>query len=208
MVVGAIYTSGYFDAPAENDIRGITAPVNSSTGEKLASLEIKGRAPKTGYERDLFSSAWAEIDGCDMRNYILQRDLTNILLDTDGCTVRSGQLKDPYTGKVINFVRGPETSDDVQIDHIVALSDAWQKGAQQLSDIKRYEFANDPINLQATDGPTNTQKGDSDAATWLPPDTSFRCSYVTKQIEVKTKYSLWITRSEYDAMNEVLSSCS
>lgn len=207
LIVGAIYSAGYFDPPAENDIRGITAPVQSTTGEKLARLEIKGRAPKTGYERELFSSAWAEVDGCDMRNFILQRDLSDELLDEDGCRVLSGQLSDPYTGRLISFVRGTETSDDVQIDHVVALSDAWQKGAQQLNELERYEFANDPINLQATDGLTNMQKGDSDAASWLPPNTIFRCEYVTRQIDVKTKYKLWVTRSEYEAMNQTLQSC-
>jgi hypothetical protein len=121
--------------------------------------------------------------------------------------VATGILQDPYTGRTINFVRGVRTSLAVQIDHVVAVSDAWQKGAQQLSADSRYSFYNDPLNLLAVDGPTNEAKGDGDAATWLPPNKAFRCSYVSRQIAVKFKYKLWITSAEKDAMTRVLSSC-
>lgn len=207
LIIGAYYSSDSFKPPAENDIKGMTKAVETSTGDMLASLPIKGRAPRTGYERELFSAAWAEVDGCDMRNFILQRDLTDEVLSRDNCTVLSGTLNDSYSGKQIQFLRGTTTSDDVQIDHVVALSDAWQKGAQQITELERYEFANDPLNLQATDGPTNQQKSDSDAASWLPSNASFRCTYVTRQVEVKYKYKLWMTRSEYEASNNVLKSC-
>ena len=106
-----------------------------------------------------------------MRNYILARDMTNISYVEDACKVQSGTLADPYTGSTINFARGADTSDDVQIDHVVALSDAWQKGAQQLTSADRYSLANDPLNLLAVDGTANQNKGDSDAASWLPPST-------------------------------------
>ena len=139
----------------------------------LATLTIKGRAPRTGYDRDLFGQAWADVDrnGCDTRNDILRRDLTRYTLKagTHGCLVLKGTLNDPYTGTTISFVRGQGTSNAVQIDHVVALSDAWQKGAQQWSQTRRTAFANDPLNLLAVDGPTNLRKGDGDAATWLPP---------------------------------------
>ncbi|WP_371416483.1 HNH endonuclease family protein [Pseudarthrobacter sp. NIBRBAC000502770] len=138
----------------------------------LATLPIKGRAPKTGYDRAQFGQAWADVDrnGCDTRNDILKRDLTGVsYTNSVPCKVQSGTLADPYTGKTISFARGSATSSAVQIDHVVALSDAWQKGAQQLTAEQRTAFANDPLNLQATDGPTNQQKGDGDAATWLPP---------------------------------------
>ena len=125
----------------------------------------------------------------------------------ESCNVTQGTLNDPYTGKVIAFVRGSATSGDVQIDHVVALSDAWQKGAQQLTKDKRIELANDPLELLAVDGPANQQKSDGDAATWLPPNKAFRCQYVTRQIAVKQKYSLWMTQAEYDAVATVLQSC-
>lgn len=177
----------------------------------LAALPIKGRAPKTGYDRALFGQAWADVDrnGCDTRNDILKRDLTGITYTNSvPCKVQSGTLADPYTGSSISFVRGTATSSAVQIDHVVALSDAWQKGAQQLTVEQRTAFANDPLNLQATDGPTNIKKGDGDAATWLPPNKGFRCEYVARQISVKATYSLWVTQAEHDAMANILADCS
>ncbi|MGN7149963.1 GmrSD restriction endonuclease domain-containing protein [Arthrobacter sp. SAFR-179] len=179
--------------------------------ELLASLPIKGRAPKTGYDRAQFGQAWADVDrnGCDTRNDILKRDLTGITYTNSvPCKVQTGTLADPYTGKTISFVRGSGTSTAVQIDHVVALSDAWQKGAQQLTSEQRTAFANDPLNLQATDGPTNQQKGDGDAATWLPPNKAFRCEYVARQISVKATYGLWVTQAEHDAMARILGDCS
>ncbi|WP_308931879.1 DUF1524 domain-containing protein [Arthrobacter sp. SLBN-112] len=177
----------------------------------LATLPIKGRAPKTGYDRAQFGQAWADVDrnGCDTRNDILKRDLTGITYTNSvPCKVQSGTLADPYTGTTISFLRGSATSIAVQIDHVVALSDAWQKGAQQLTAEQRTAFANDPLNLQATDGPTNQQKGDGDAATWLPPNKGFRCEYVARQISVKATYGLWVTQAEHDAMARILGDCS
>ncbi|MFP5312479.1 MAG: HNH endonuclease family protein, partial [Actinomycetes bacterium] len=176
----------------------------------LATLPIKGRAPKTGYDRAQFGQAWADVDrnGCDTRNDILKRDLTGLTYTNSvPCKVQSGTLADPYTGTTISFVRGSGTSSAVQIDHVVALSDAWQKGAQQLTAEQRMAFANDPLNLQATDGPTNIKKGDGDAATWLPPNKGFRCEYVARQISVKATYGLWVTQAEHDAMARILGDC-
>ncbi|WP_346763008.1 DUF1524 domain-containing protein [Arthrobacter sp. Soil736] len=177
----------------------------------LATLPIKGRAPKTGYDRALFGQAWADVDrnGCDTRNDTLKRDLTGITYTNSvPCKVQSGTLADPYTGTTLNFLRGAATSIAVQIDHVVALSDAWQKGAQQLTTEQRTAFANDPLNLQSTDGPTNMKKGDGDAATWLPPNKGFRCEYVARQISVKATYNLWVTQAEHDAMARILADCS
>lgn len=172
----------------------------------LNQLEVKGRAPKSGYERTQFGDGWKTVEGCDTRNIILNRDLEKTAIDTD-CRVISGILHDPYTGKIITYKRGPESSKDVQIDHVVALSDAWQKGAQQLNREKRSELANDPLELLAVDGPSNVVKGDSDAATWLPPNKYFRCEYIARQIAVKLKYKLWITPAEKSAMDQVLLGC-
>lgn len=174
----------------------------------LAKLSVKGRAPFTNYNRDKFASDWETIDGCDMRERILNRDLTSVHdRSTDDCTVLSGTLNDPYTGHIIRFVRGVSTSGAVQIDHVVAIGDAWQTGAQQLSLAQRYQLYNDPLELLAVDGPTNEQKGDGDAAIWLPPNKAYRCRYVARQIAVKLKYNLWVTRAEHNAMVRLLSSC-
>lgn len=180
--------------------------------EVLATLPIKGRAPKTGYDRAMFGQAWADVDrnGCDTRNDILDRDLTakTFKPGTRDCLVLTGILADPYTATTIDFVRGSATSSAVQIDHVVALSDAWQKGAQQLTVEVRTAFANDPLNLLAVDGPSNQQKGAGDAATWLPPNKSYRCDYVARQISVKATYKLWVTQAEHDAMAKVLDGCA
>ena len=177
----------------------------------LEGIPVKGRAPKTGYSRDEFGPAWSDTDhnGCDTRNDILARDLTHETFKpgTNNCVVSTGTLTDKYTGTTINFVRGQDTSSAVQIDHIVPLSDAWQKGAQQLSAGQRKELANDPLNLMSADGATNSAKGDKDAATWLPPNKTFRCEYVSKQVGVKAKYNLWVTQAERDAIAGILASC-
>jgi hypothetical protein len=194
-----------------------TLPASGATqsgGSKLAvtvmkTLVIKGRAPKTGYSRAQFGAAWADVDhnGCDTRNDILHRDLTQVVYRTGTCIVLSGVLHDPYTGKTINFRRGVNTSPAVQIDHVVALSDAWQKGAFAWTVSKRTAFANDPVELLAVDGPINGQKSDSDAASWLPPNRAFRCSFVSRQIAVKSKYGVWVTSAEEAAFSRILASC-
>lgn len=170
----------------------------------LAKLAVKGRAPKTGYSRAKFGDGWGSVAGCAMRERILRRDLTRKRM-VDGCRVRSGVLFDPYTGKIVKYVRGGAS--EVDIDHVVSLSDAWQKGAQRWSFRKRVKFANDPLELLAVGAAVNRAKGDGDAATWLPPNKSFRCAYVARQIAIKRRYGLWVTRAERDAMRRVLARC-
>lgn len=183
-------------------------PVSSKALTALAKLKIKGRAPKTGYAREQFDDGWQYSLGCDTRNRILKRDLASYKLQAgSSCIVDSGVLIDPYTGTRVKFVRGVATSLEVQIDHVVALSDAWQKGAQKLSASERQKFFNDPLNLLAVSGWTNSQKGDSDAASWLPPNKAFRCDYVARQIAVKLKYQLWVTSGESQAMGRILADC-
>ena len=201
-------------------VSGIAAPAQAirfseatevTASSVLSSLPVKGRAAKTGYSRSQFGQAWADVDrnGCDTRNDMLKRDLTNIefKVKTRECVVLSGVLLDRYSGETINFVRGNVTSMEVQIDHVVALSNAWQTGAFKLTLMQRTAFANDPLNLFAVKGRLNSQKGDGDAATWLPPLKSFRCTYVAQQIAVKAKYSLWVTAPEKEAMTRILAAC-
>lgn len=177
----------------------------------LAGLAVKGRAPKTGYSRAQFGPTWRDLDrnGCDQRNDVLRRDLKKFTLKagTHGCLVLAGTLNSPYSGTVVQFVRGRRTSQQVQIDHVVALSDAWQKGAQQWSATRRERFANDFLELRAVDGHSNGSKSDSDAASWLPPNRKYWCGFVAHQIAVKKKYGLWVTRAEHDAMARVLQTC-
>ena len=176
--------------------------------EILEKLEVKGRAPKTGYDREQFYRAWPSIDGCNLRQRIIKRDLgdTAVLAD-DNCTVLSGEFDEPYTGSHLIFYQKSDLTKGLQIDHVVALSDAWQKGAQNLTADERYALATDPLNLLAVDSKTNQGKSDGDAATWLPPNKKFRCTYVARQVSVKYKYHLWLTQAEKDMIAKILGSC-
>jgi hypothetical protein len=173
----------------------------------LNSLEVKGRAAKTGYARSQFPH-WSDPDrnGCDARNDSLKRDLTQISFKTGtrDCKVLTGQLLDPFSGKVITF---SSSKSNIDIDHVVALSNAWQTGAAYFDKTKRAAIANDPLNLIAVDAKLNRQKGDGDAATWLPPLKSYRCDYVARQIAVKAKYGLWVTQPEKGAIIKLLEMC-
>jgi len=188
----------------------IPPAATGKAADVLTTLPVKGRAPRTGYSREQFGQAWTDIDrdGCDQRNQVLARDLVDERFSRgSACVVSSGKLADPYTGSTVPFRRGPKTSDDVQIDHVVSLSNAWQTGAQQLDRRTRTQLANDPLNLIATIGALNQAKGDSDAATWLPPATGYRCPFVARQVAVKARYRLWVTAAERDAILRVLQDC-
>ncbi|MFT3663189.1 MAG: excalibur calcium-binding domain-containing protein [Gordonia sp. (in: high G+C Gram-positive bacteria)] len=217
LTVAVAVTVGLISAPlSATTPTADAAPTQRNTLALLAGLDVKGRAPMTGYSRDRFGHGWSDdVDvqfghnGCDTRNDILKRDLSGVKFKpgTRDCVVASGTLKDPYTGATIRFTRGNSTSTAVQIDHVVALADAWQKGAQRLSPQQRRALANDPRNLLAVDGPTNGRKGAGDAATWLPPRKAYRCTYVAKQVQVKAAYRLWVTRAERDAIKRTLEDC-
>jgi len=184
-----------------------TAQADQDALTVLNSLEVKGRAAKTGYARSQFPH-WSDPDrnGCDARNDTLKRDLTQISFKsgTRDCKVLTGQLLDPFSGKVITF---SSTKSNIDIDHVVALSNAWQTGAAYFDKTKRQQIANDPLNLLAVDFSLNRQKGDGDAATWLPPLKSYRCDYVARQIAVKAKYGLWVTQPEKNAIVKLLEKC-
>jgi hypothetical protein len=180
----------------------------------LDTIPVKGWDPATGYSRDQFGQPWTDnVDvegghnGCDTRNDILKRDLTNVVT-AGSCVVLSGVLHDPYTGKDIQFNREEGTDVLVQVDHVVPLLDAWETGAQHWDQPKRVQLANDPLNLLAVSGKANRKKKASDVAAWLPPNKDFRCEYVTRVVDVKAKYGLWMTQAEHDAASRVLTICS
>jgi hypothetical protein len=191
-----------------SDKKSADAPRGSAL-KALADIEVKGRAPTTGYDRDEFGTAWKDVDhnGCDTRDDILARDLKEIAYrpKTHDCVVVSGVLDDRYTGKTIQFRKA--SAAEVQIDHVVALENAWVTGAFRWSEAKRTELANDPLNLLAVDGSTNESKGSGDAATWLPPRKSYRCAYVARQVAVKKKYGAWMTKAEHAATERILEGC-
>ncbi|MCW2606794.1 MAG: hypothetical protein JWO60_1487, partial [Frankiales bacterium] len=175
----------------------------------LAGLRVQGRGPLTGYDRAAFGQAWADADrnGCDTRNDVLRRDLTDVELDprTRGCVVLRGVLLDPYTGEVVAHERGGGA---VEIDHVVSLSDAWQKGASTWPWEKRVALANDPLDLQATATSVNRAKSGADAASWLPPLRQGRCGFAARQVAVKAKYGLGVTAAERDVLARLLTPCA
>ena len=190
-------------------VRSSTAPPPAdvaATLRQLAALPVKGRAPMTGYRRSRYGEAWVDVDhnGCRTRDDILTRDLLDRQY-RDRCVVVAGTLLDPYTHELVTFRKADAA--EVQIDHVVALADAWQKGAQQWSQDKRVAFANDPLELLAVGRRVNEEKSNSDAASWLPPYKPFRCAFVTRQVQVKARYGLWVTAAERDAIRRVLSGC-
>ena len=177
----------------------------------LATLEVDAAEHGVPYRRDHFGARWADVDrnGCDTRNDVLGRDLTDVARDprTRGCVVVSGTLRDPYTGSIVPFVKGDKTSTAVQIDHVVPLADAWRKGAHRWSPQTRLRFANDPLNLIAVSEAANRAKGDKDASRYLPADDGFVCTYVTRQVAVKAAYRLSVTSDEREALRHALTSC-
>lgn len=197
----------------------ISTSIGEITGEYIASgpaadalngLQVDDRPDSTGYDRDSFGFRATDDDGdgCDVRDDVLARDLTDVIFSAaKRCQVSSGTLADPYTGKTILFVRGRNTSAAVQIDHVVALANAWQSGARDWTTAQRYRFGNDPYNLLAVDGPANQDKGSASAAYWLPTNGEYRCEYVARQIGVKRHYGLTVTTSEKRSMLAVLRAC-
>ncbi|MDE0572881.1 HNH endonuclease family protein [Demequina sp. B12] len=208
-------------SPAATEAAAPTAvPTEGESAEKstvsrylelLDGLEVRSLDPWNNYSRELFGRAWEDVDrnGCDTRNDILRRDLEDIVVrsGTGGCVVATGRLEDPYTGKTIAFERGWGTSNAVEIDHVVAMADAWRKGAQSWTAHDRELFANDPLNLLAVDGPTNQVKGASDPSQWLPPHQEYWCDYGARIVAVKSIYGLWVTREEAETLEELLMTC-
>lgn len=189
----------------------IGAPSSNATDQRLAvdaleTLQVRGKAPRTGYSREMFGPAWFDVDRnrCNTRDDILARDLQERQMD-GSCRVLAGILfPDPYTGENIRFVRGKSL---VDIDHVVALSQAWESGVWQWRFPQRVRFANDPLNLLAVSARANRQKGDREAAAWLPSNRGFRCEFIARQIAVKDKYRLSVTPAEKAAMTRVLRTC-
>lgn len=184
---------------------------SGDAAQTLAGLKVDDAPrPHRQYRRDSFGFKETDADGngCDIREDVLSRDLEGVrYTKPGGCKVAGGVLHDPYTGKTVQFVRGARTSAAVQIDHVVALENAWRSGAWDWPAGRRLEFGNDPYNLLAVDGPANQEKGSASAADWLPEDAGYRCRYVARQIGVKDKYSLSVTTAEKQAMLGVLHGC-
>lgn len=201
-------TSGGSPAPVA------PAPRYDIARQQLKALQVRGWDRVSDFQRFQFGEAWSDDvnvefghNGCNTRDDILRRDLKDLVVRPFTCFAQSGMLVDPYTGSTIAFVRGPQTSNSIEIDHVVALADAWYKGARAWDPQRRLDFANDPRNLLAVSPQANYDKAYHDASGWLPSNEAFRCDFVARQIEVKTAYGLWLSAKEKRAMTDVLSRC-
>ena len=191
-----------------------TSPDYDDARAQLAALPVKGWDRQTDFSRYRFGEPWSDDvnvefghNGCNTRDDILRRDLTQLVVRPGTCYAQSGVLIDRYSGESIAFVRGPDCSEAIQIDHVVSLSDAWYKGARDWDDQRRRDFANDPRNLLAVGAKANFDKAFRDANAWLPPNPAFRCEFVARQIAVKAAYRLWVSANEKRAMAAVLDHC-
>lgn len=207
LIVSLTVSSLLFFILHQKTITHYNYPVQSNRNAFESLKELRIFTPHDNeYKRDFFGNGWGEIGGCDTRNVILFRDLKNV--NTNGeCEITSGTLEDPYTGNYIEFIRGKNTSSKVQIDHVVALSDAWIKGADKMDQSTRVSFANDPLELLAVSGEANLEKSNSDASMWLPPNISYRCEYIARQIAIKIKYGIGVSIKEKSSMQNVLTGC-
>ncbi len=183
-----------------------TAPGNRQRAiTTLQTLQVKGRVSGAGYHRESFQ--WNQYDadgnGCATRDDVLRRDVTDAVPDKrNSCRITKGTLQNRLSGRAERLPRYR-----IEIDHVVALYDAWVSGGQQLTGEELRSLANDPLNLIATSHELNQQKGSGDAATWLPPNKSYRCAYVARQIAVKSKYRLWVKPAEKRSMQRILAVC-
>jgi hypothetical protein len=179
--------------------------------------QVPARIRSGDYRRAAFGEAWTDDNtapgghnGCDTRNDILNRDLiekTYVEISRCPTAVATGTLRDPYTSRTIPFVRGAQTGDDVQIEHIVPLAYAWDQGARNWTDEMRVRFANDPANLVAVDGPTNQDKGDAEPALWMPPNAAFHCQYAIQFVAVMKGYGLPVDAPSVPKLREAAATC-
>lgn len=211
--------------PTEADSSGAVSPLANPDGSKrglapltsdadrrraralIVTLQTKGRGPKTGYEREAFGYAWKDSvdgvplarNGCDTRNDVLARDGQRLVREPGSdCVVVSMTLHDPYTGRTVDWRKQQAT--EVQIDHVMPLSYDWQMGAARWNEAKREQIANDPLNLFPVDGPSNSAKGDSGPASWLPPNKKIRCAYSVRFAQVALEYGLPVTAPDKRTM--------
>lgn len=216
------------DTTPKADTKAATGSWGSDPAVWRAGLDATNtiktaKARPGGYDRERYFGDWAS-NGCGSattRDTILARDLKGAVKNSK-CQVTSGTLSDPYTGRTIQFRRGRNTSSAVQIDHVVALLDAWESGARDWDQAKRVEYANSQDVLLASDGPANMAKGsgldvngtslyrsqNSGAPDiWMPDNKAYRCDYMAKRATIKSKWGLTMTPREKQQTVSVLSQC-
>ncbi|MEU4742382.1 HNH endonuclease family protein [Actinosynnema sp. NPDC023658] len=169
---------------------------------QLAALTVAPEGKMTGYSRDRFPHWSSQGEGCDTRDVVLQRQGADVRTAA-GCKITGGSWTSAYDGVVVT------DPGDLDIDHTVALAEAWRSGADKWTDEQREKFANDLGGLQliAVTASSNRSKGDQDAAKWKPPVQAYWCTYARSVVSVKTLYALTIDPAERDALGAMLKTC-
>lgn len=194
------------DAPAQPAGAAQPTPPAGDAGAaqaQLATLTVAAWHSMSGYSRDRFPHWISQGNGCDTRDVVLQRDGTGVTVG-DHCKITTGAWLSPYDGKSYS---DPEQLD---IDHMVPLADAWRTGAADWTDAKRSDFANDLTRPQllAVSLSANRSKGDQDPSQWKPPTHAYWCTYAQRWIAVKAYWQLTVTAAEKTALNEMLGTCT
>ena len=177
-------------------------PSLSTVNSELAAIPTEPETGSAGYSRSLFPHWSTQSPGCDTREVVLQRDGVDVVTSST-CAATSGSWYSEYDG-AWNYA-----SSDVDIDHVVALSEAWGSGASTWTATKRQQFANslgDGQLIAVTDN-VNATKGDRDAAEWRPPLASYHCTYAKQVVDVKYGWDLSMDSAEKTAIRSMLATC-
>ncbi|MFJ2847983.1 HNH endonuclease family protein [Streptomyces rubiginosohelvolus] len=194
-------TSALFTAPSAQ--AAMPTPVSAATARTyLGQLTVGAEGSSSGYSRDKFPHWITQSGACDTREVVLKRDGTNVQQNSS-CQATSGSWHSPYDGATWS------AASDVDIDHMVPLAEAWRSGASSWTTAQRQSFANDltrPQLIAVTDN-VNQSKGDKDPAEWMPPSSSYKCTYVRAWVHVKKQYNLSVDSAEKSALQSALNGC-
>ncbi|MFC7220569.1 HNH endonuclease family protein [Streptomyces polyrhachis] len=189
-------------APAPAQAAPPTPPSAATARSYLAALTVRSEGSLTGYSRDLFPHWITQYGTCNTREVVLKRDGSGVVTDSN-CAAASGSWYSPYDGATWYL------ASDIDIDHVVPLAEAWRSGASSWTTSKRQSFANDlgTAQLIAVTDNVNQSKGDSDPDQWMPPRSSYHCTYARMWVWVKYHWGLSLESSEKSALSAVLNGC-
>ncbi len=183
---------------------GLASPANAASGgndavKVLNSLSQKAESG-SGYKRSKFTH-WTSKNGCDTRASVLKAETRVSVTTNSNCTVLTGSWLSAYDGQTVT------SAGALDIDHMVPLAEAWGSGAKKWNSATRTAFANDTGydgSLIAVTASTNRSKSDRDPAEWLPPDTSYRCTYAKTWVATKWRWNLTVDTTEKRALTRIL----
>lgn len=180
VVAASVGVGAVFVAPSASAAEG-------SASQVLTGLLVASEGSVAGYDRSLFGG-WIDADGdsCNTRQEVLLAESLKQPVIGPGCSV---------SGLWRSFLDNVEwrNASRLDVDHHVALEEAWQSGASQWSADQRRSFANDLDyfgSLNAVTDTVNSSKGSGDPAEWMPPFAAASCNYVTMWVLTKHRWRL------------------